>query len=87
MTVKDFYFSTEGINLYRIYAGKDYIDDKENKIHQYVNLAYIDPNPDLNFGLYIEDLLYNAYGDKEIKYISFSIVDGRIMASIYLVEE
>lgn len=77
---------TEGINIYRIYAGK-YNNNMGQVKNQYINLAYRDPNPDLNFGLYMENLLDNVYGDREIAFVAFSNIDGKIVANIYLIED
>lgn len=78
MTVKDFYLSTHGINACRIHFGVNHNNNQE-----YINLFYIDPNPDFNFGVIVESA-FEKYKDKEIKYFNFSIVDSKIVATLYL---
>lgn len=78
MTVKEFYLSTHGINACRIHFGINHNNDQE-----YINLYYVDPNLNFNFGIITETTM-KKYEDKEIKYLEFSIVDNKIVATLYL---
>ena len=78
MTVKDFYLTAQGVNACRIHFGINHNNDQE-----YINLYYIDPNPDFNFGT-IAEKTFEKYKDKEVKYFNFSIVDNKIVATLYL---
>lgn len=78
MTVKDFYLTAQGVNACRIHFGINHNNDQE-----YVNLYYIDPNPDFNFET-VAEKTFEKYKDKEVKYFDFSIVDNKIVATLYL---
>lgn len=93
MTVNEFYIKVDGINICRIASWEDYLKCESNNHTTagtnikaeigYLNLYYVEPNKDINFGIYSKEVL-ETYGNCEIRNVEISSVDNRIVATLYV---